>query len=884
MVCSRVQLALSDCFEAWGRFVARRPWVVLFASGLLALASMAGTLTMKSASAAVDLWAIRHKGFRDYEYMDTCCGGQPSFIVVFCERVGPGSIFDREAVLEMIKVHNWTTRELTVSLPNAGRSITFDDVCHRRPLETVCSSSQPSASLLGLWQYTASLVPATDAAVLAQIDALHQVSTVAAFAGDLQVSRDAAGRESVLSSRGVSLGFSVHQDSAGDYKAFEAAFNDISTGVSTAADSSIIRVTHFSNHGLDLENGRTVAKDISLFVVALNLVCVFLGLTLGRTRRIAFGPLPLAVPDLVGGRWMLAWMALGTVGLSAVAGIGLAALMGATFHSVVSLLPLIVLGVQVDDCVITVNQLSLVAPSELTIPRGAEGSVAERFSKSLRESGPCITTTSLTTVTAFAIGISAALPGVSYFCMYATAVFFFGWLFQVTFFYAAVVLDERRIERRGCCALPCVTVRRDGKGASTAPEGVANRAAAPTEPNSSGQAEGSAFQAGMHTFSTWLMHPAASLAVFVLFVGLAATAGALVSRISIGLPLEDILPDDSYIREAFRVEDTVFKGRSAPVAVIVKAADFNDGAARTKFRDAVTAVGKLPFVLSTYPHWMDAYESWTAATGANHASYLEGMPKFLNTSGATFYQDHVKCTDPQCSALDSAKFEMLAQISPAGTAIIEQLKTRTAIETALASVGYSASEVIVYAFSYMFAETDDQTLVAVLSSCGLAILGVFLVMCLSTSMLIALWVALCVAMIDVDLLLVVYLWSMRLNSITYTCLVMACGLAVDYCVHIGHAFEHALRSDPRMTPRDAAKTALVRMGASVFQGGFTTFLGTLVIAIASSVAFRTFFRLIFATVLLGVSHGMLLLPVLLAYATPRWATSAASPAGASKAV
>lgn len=53
----------------------------------------------------------------------------------------------------------------------------------------------------------------------------------------------------------------------------------------------------------------------------------------------------------------------------------------------------------------------------------------------------------------------------------------------------------------------------------------------------------------------------------------------------------------------------------------------------------------------------------------------------------------------------------------------------------------------------------------------------------------------------------------------------------------------------------------------MIKGGFTTILGVLVIAFASSTAFRTFFTMISFTVLLGLLHGMALLPILLTYAT-----------------
>jgi Niemann-Pick C1 protein len=103
---------------------------------------------------------------------------------------------------------------------------------------------------------------------------------------------------------------------------------------------------------------------------------------------------------------------------------------------------------------------------------------------------------------------------------------------------------------------------------------------------------------------------------------------------------------------------------------------------------------------------------------------------------------------------------------------------------------------------------------------------------------------------------------------------MAIGLSVDYTVHIAHAFNEAhLHAVAAATPgshvstKDSATYALTTMGASVIKGGFTTFLGVLMISGASSVAFRTFFTLIAFTVALGLLHGMVLAPVLLAYGT-----------------
>ena len=87
---------------------------------------------------------------------------------------------------------------------------------------------------------------------------------------------------------------------------------------------------------------------------------------------------------------------------------------------------------------------------------------------------------------------------------------------------------------------------------------------------------------------------------------------------------------------------------------------------------------------------------------------------------------------------------------------------------------------------------------------------------------------------------------------------MSVGLSVDYCVHIGHAYTRASGlGDTRV------RNALRGMGRAVFKGGLTTFVGVMMLSVASSDAFRTFFKMLFSTVVFGVYHGLVVMPVVL---------------------
>ena len=88
-----------------------------------------------------------------------------------------------------------------------------------------------------------------------------------------------------------------------------------------------------------------------------------------------------------------------------------------------------------------------------------------------------------------------------------------------------------------------------------------------------------------------------------------------------------------------------------------------------------------------------------------------------------------------------------------------------------------------------------------------------------------------------------YFWGINISSVSFITLLMSVGLSVDYCVHIGHAFTHS-HGD---TPDERLIEAVKMMGTSVMKGGFTTFLGTVVLSVAASDAFRIFFKMLFST-------------------------------------
>jgi hypothetical protein len=108
--------------------------------------------------------------------------------------------------------------------------------------------------------------------------------------------------------------------------------------------------------------------------------------------------------------------------------------------------------------------------------------------------------------------------------------------------------------------------------------------------------------------------------------------------------------------------------------------------------------------------------------------------------------------------------------------------------------------------------------------------------------------------------------------VTYVAISMSIGLLVDYLMHALLGFYESTGRNREERVQEMLRT----IGSPVLIGGLSTFLGVFPLAFSSSAVMRTVFVSFISMVVLGLSHGLILLPVVLSIVGPNTGGSARS--------
>ncbi|KAG0593289.1 hypothetical protein KC19_1G318700 [Ceratodon purpureus] len=677
------------------------------------------------------------------------------------------------------------------------------------------------------------------------------------------------------------------------------------------AAASGLTLSYSSESSIEAELQRESTADVLTIAISYLVMFVYISITLGDyTPSVA--PFYVTSKVLLGlsGVLIVAFSVLGSMGLCSVFGVKSTLI-------IVEVIPFLVLAVGVDNMCILVNALKR---QDLNL------NLEARVGLALAEVGPSITLASLAEVLAFAVGSFTPMPACKVFSLFAAVAVLLDYLLQITAFVALLTLDFRRSESGRVDCFPCLSVEVDEL--DDTPYGSRRRQQrepgfllnymknyhAPFLRIPAVKAFVVATFFGL-LFTSIAIIPRISVGLDQKIVlprdsYLQGYFDNITEYLRVGPPVYFVVKDYNYSIGSNHTNKLCSISQCDPNSLLSEIS-----------RAALSP--ETSFISRPAASWLDDFLVWLSPNAFGccrkfpegnycppddqppccpegeecglsdtctecttcflQSDLLEGRPSseqfqsklpwFLAAlpsadcakGGHGAYTTSLDLTGYESGIIKASEFRSYHTPLNKQSDFIDALQ---AAKDFTNKVSESLNiEVFPYSVFYIFFEQYLDIWNTTIVSLSLALAAVFFV-CLitTTSISTAFTIIFVIAMIIVDLMGLMVVWDIQLNAVSVVNLVMAIGIAVEFCVHITHAFTMSTGYKG-----ERASKALVIMGASVFSGiTLTKFAGVLVLYFSRSEIFEVYyFRMYFGLVILGALHGLVFLPVWLSLAGPK---------------
>jgi len=629
------------------------------------------------------------------------------------------------------------------------------------------------------------------------------------------------------------------------------------------------------------EFGEAIRGDVLQLNIAIFLIVIYCAVCLGYCKR-------------GGTRIALAIFGVISVGFAIVATMGLCSAFGQFWTPLHGVLPFLLLGLGVDDIFVITGGFDLTSS---TLP------VIDRLSRSLAHTGASVAVTSLTDFLAFIIGSSTSLPALRSFCIYAAIGIFFILIFQITMFTPELSLDaKRKLAQRNdvCC---CCTGCTDGCCSCWPCNGVPAIASEPHDTHQVDSSAGPGRGCGSGTdlenankfdgckeqredgqgtsylrnffgnyLGPFLMTTVGKVLVIVVFCGITGAGIYGCTQIKEDADFRDFMPDGSYATSFLDFDEQYFTKVGDLVGVYTSKVPY--WSSHTEMAALAASVLADPtIVVDTFNSWEQNFYNYQVTTlggvASSEAEWYTRLNTWLAGTGLRHRRDIVFLNNVQAGSatnyIAAAKMNVNSKKCLDSKCRVNSMDVlRSSVDNSVPLVGGDPAP---FAFGYLYMNYEQYKMIEdeAFRNIGLACLAIFIM----TTLLIphpavSLPVFCCVVATICDIVGYMYFWGMKIDSVTVVMLIVSLGLAIDYSAHIGVSYLHQTTG----TSSEAVVTALREMGTSVVHGATSTFLAIVVLAGSNSYVFSSFFKQLFLATVLGVAHGVLLLPVLLSLIAP----------------
>ncbi|KAI6241665.1 SSD domain-containing protein [Aphelenchoides fujianensis] len=573
-----------------------------------------------------------------------------------------------------------------------------------------------------------------------------------------------------------------------------------------AFNSPLIRTSWWTYETLAAESARDREQLISMLAPCFFAVSIYTIVACCVRSWIRSKPL-LAVGGVI------------NAAMAIISAVGLLLLSGFRMTSVAYSMPFIVFSVGVDNVFILLSAWRMTEPSH---------SLEDRMSEAFGDAAVSITVTSLTDLVSF-----------SMFCVYAVIAVIFIYLYQMTFFAAIMVYTCRR--------------EVDGRHCLTPMQTPSIREKRPYERENSFRKNNAISKFFRTTYADVLLGSSSWLG-FLVYLGIACY-GCM--HIKMGLEPNDLLPDNSYGKRTIKVTEKYFSDHGSFLHVWMH----NLSRVHLGHRRLWTVLQK-EVELYEHTEFTEASDSWLNA----FLDFAAKSEEVLNVHSFVPMLVDSFLTQPQYAKykrdvrFNTNRTKLEASRVPVRLRYVGSRNQSRAMHLFRHLAETSEIPTGVYADFFQFAEQYNAVLPGTLSSVGIAGIAVVIVsLILIPEPIAAIWVSVSIVSINVGILGFMTFWSVRLDFISMVTIVMSIGFCVDFAAHLAYNFSKGTN----FSPHERVRNALYAVGFPIIQSASSTILGVSFLASTESYVFRSFFKTIILVIVLGVLHGLVVLPVLL---------------------
>uniref|UniRef100_A0AC34GPD2 SSD domain-containing protein n=1 Tax=Panagrolaimus sp. ES5 TaxID=591445 RepID=A0AC34GPD2_9BILA len=508
-------------------------------------------------------------------------------------------------------------------------------------------------------------------------------------------------------------------------------------------------------------------------------------------------------------------------------------------------------------------------------------SVEERMSVMMMHAGVAVSITNVTDILSFAIGCYTELPGIEMFCLYACFSVLFCYVYQLTYFtgFMAIVgimeeekrhcmffykMDEQKVhpsestqtfaEKKDELQLTTIEIN----AIESAPP-LPPKEPLPHEKRHATHANNMVHKFFSNQYAPFIMRNEVRLIAGLMYFIYACGAWHGCMNYREGLEPNHLVTESHYIAQYFEDMKLFWKVGPQMHVAILNPPNLIDPVEREKLMAMIRAFENTEYTMGRegtvffFLEYLNYLDQLNAELENTEKIWKKKLLSWLKFTGASNQWKADIVYNKTTEKFDAFRMQIALKN------IVEPNQHKLAAESLRKIADEQPFKVEIYHEAFPFADQYIIIFPSTIRNVGMSLFcmsGIALL--LIPSFPSAVFIMVSIVSIAIGVFGYMTHWGVNLDAVSMISLIMSIGFAVDLSAHIVYAFVTAEGNSV-----ERVKGALSHLGWPIFQGAFSTIMGISVLYTVDAYIILTFFKTIWLTMVIGLLHGLIFIPILL---------------------